>query len=388
MSFVNTFQQVTAGNTASTVASFTLPATMNVSGGNIAWDLLDADGLVYASGVGTAYSFTPVAQGVRVTANISVTTPSNIPTNEIGTAYQVRFILTLVSGKNFINFTTLNVLPAVSVQQGSESLVVMVRDGFDISIVLPNTYATVSAQIFNGNNQINNVTYSAGVGVPTSDGYRYTVTIPQNTFTQASLSPFSIIWSYANGGQPSREIGKVFVVNPSILMAAEDLQDEINKARSHLGYKPVFSTEEMLTYLRIGADRFNGYANVTKFTMTNATGPVRAFWLSFSKIVALRSQYMAEGEAAFDFQGQSVSLQVDRTQFYETLASAEENAINDPARQFKAILSKRGQIAGDGNVDPTALNFGAIACVGVGLSPVSNLRPFSLPTWLGGIRLY
>jgi hypothetical protein len=120
--------------------------------------------------------------------------------------------------------------------------------------------------------------------------------------------------------------------------------------------------------------------------MTNATGPVRNYWINMSEIEALRSQYMAESEAAFDFQGQAISLSIDRTQYYEALASAIEIQIQEPMRTLKQNLGKRGALAGDGNVDPTQLRQGAIGTIGISLSPVSNLRPFNANYWLGGLR--
>jgi hypothetical protein len=68
------------------------------------------------------------------------------------------------------------------------------------------------------------------------------------------------------------------------------------------------------------------------------------------------------------------------------MASALENQLNDPAKQFKLILSKRGNVDGDGNVNPLKMRPGSLSCVGVTLSPVSRLRPWNPNGFLGSQR--
>ena len=68
------------------------------------------------------------------------------------------------------------------------------------------------------------------------------------------------------------------------------------------------------------------------------------------------------------------------------MANAIEAQIGDAAKKFKAILSKRGNIDGDGNVNPTKLRSGALGTVGITISPVSRLRPWNNNSWWGGQR--
>jgi len=142
----------------------------------------------------------------------------------------------------------------------------------------------------------------------------------------------------------------------------------------------------MMSYLRRGADWFNAYSLVTTFSMTNAKNGIREYWIKFSEVIALRSQYMYEGETAFDFQGQAVSLNIDRSQYYEGLASVIENEVLEPTRMLKQQLAKRGNTDGDGSVDPNALRRGAIGSLGISLTPVSNLRLGNPNSYFFGIR--
>lgn len=387
MPFLNTFESVVAGNSATTVAQFVLPVGTDASNGVVTFELLDADGAVYSSGTGTGYSFTAAANGVVAQATVVVPVPSNIPTNITGESYQVRITLTTPDFTTQL-FANLIVNPATLTYTGAEDVVELSGNTVQMNLVLPATFTTVTADFYYQNTKINPAPPTILGPTATADGYHYWLNLTLDpSVVPATLYPYHLLWQYSNAGSGVNiENAAVYCVTPSMMQAMKDLLAEINKARTSIGERPTFSVLDAFTHLRLGGDLWNAFGNPTTFTFTNAVGGVRAYWLAWSKISALRSQYLFEGESAFDYGGQSVTLNIDRTQYYEGMASAIESSITEPGRAFKGILAKRGNTSGDGNVDPNKLRFGAIGTVGVTLSPVANIRPWNVNTWLGGQR--
>lgn len=379
--FTGMLGQVTAGDTAVTQVVYLLPPTVALQSPSVSFDLIDADGVVYGAGFGTNLQFVSASGGNnRLSADISVSIPSDLPANVAGTSYQVRVKLT-ISGQELLQFLPVVVLPYEKVQLGAESAIEFYGDAVEINLVLPSAPATnPTLEVYNGNTALAAPVLSTGP-VATADGYRYTVSVATAGVLPPTFVQYTGLWRYGNN---QKEVSKIYVVTASMLQAMNDIRDVVNKARAHFGFQPVFSPEQIAGYLRMGMDKFNGWYFTTNFNMTNATGPVRAFWLALAQIEALRSQYLMEGVSAFDFGGQAVTLTVDQTQYYEGLASAIENQITEPLRQFKNQIATRGLTSGDGNVDPNSLAFGAVAHVGIGLSPVSNIRPGNangMTTW-------
>jgi hypothetical protein len=106
----------------------------------------------------------------------------------------------------------------------------------------------------------------------------------------------------------------------------------------------------------------------------------------YSELSGLRSQYIAEGEKAFNFSGQAISLDVDRTGFYDSAASSLQSRLDNEAKPFKQNLIKKGLVSGTGNLDDIGLRRGAIGSVGINVSPASNWGRFSGK--MGGGRLF
>ena len=216
-------------------------------------------------------------------------------------------------------------------------------------------------------------------GQRTADGYLYSgsLTVPD---LEARLEHYTIVWSAYNADAPglkSRQTGRIFIVNPSILSATDDMKLLIQKSRTTVAHQQdlLFTIPLLLAYLRRGRDAFNGaYGVLTSFTMMNAQGSVREFWLRTSEVVALRAQFLAEGEKVFNFSGQAISLDVDRTQYYQQLADTLQSQLDNEVKPYKTNLIIKGILGGDGNLNPAGgvgLRPGAIGAVGITLSPAS-----------------
>jgi hypothetical protein len=136
--------------------------------------------------------------------------------------------------------------------------------------------------------------------------------------------------------------------------------------------------------MRQGMDRFNGTGPYTNFDMTDATGGVRDGWIGYSCVFALRAQYLAEGSKAFDFGSQAVTLNVDRTQYFEGLASAMESSLDNRVPPAKHAMIKYGASGGTGNVTSGLPRNGSAAALSIGISPATNLWRRNYPSFARG----
>lgn len=150
---------------------------------------------------------------------------------------------------------------------------------------------------------------------------------------------------------PTQYTFKVWVITPQVLVGANSLEQFINKARiSNVIPELEYTQSDLLEYLARGLNLFNSFPpQLTSFTGTNMQGMIMDAWLQCSAYYALGAQLQAEGALAFDFSGQSVSLNVDRTPAIESALGRVESALNDHVKPMKKLLAKAGVNSGDGS---------------------------------------
>jgi hypothetical protein len=377
--FATLIDEIEAGEAALGQAAFTFPAGFDAAGGQVKWELVDANGVVLSSGQSFDYAFSNVAGGVKVEAQAVVNVPSDaIPTLQ-GQAYQIRWTL-MLNGQSYYSFENIKVVGPATVPVGVEDVVELAGNDVPVSCVFQQAFDTVSVIVYQ-----NNIALSGSVPVPpplkTADGWLYTVTLTGLPI-EAALEPYTLIWSAKNNANPytERQTGRLFMVNPSILTATDDMRLLVNRSRTTIAHAEdiLFTVPLLLAYLRRGRDAFNGaYGVPTNFSMHDARGPIREYWLRFSEIMALRGQYLAESEKVFNFSGQAIQLDVDRTQYYDQMANTLQQLMDNECKPFKTMLIKRGILGGDGNADPTRQRPGATGAIGITITPASNFGPYA-----------
>lgn len=383
--FMNGIGTVVAGTYASTRLSMSVPADLDLINANATWELLDQQGRVWNQGEPTELTSEPsqVAPDQKtISAECEIAVPSNLTANDAGTTYQIRWTVKLRSGQPLYAFENFTVLPPTQQAQGATDVIELNGDTAKVNIRLPKQYQYVEYECFKGNTKLFQAR-SASAPMQDSDGYFYQGQVVVQEYTNASLDPFNVIWSYWDGVQPKqRETSQMFIVTPIMLDAIKDMQNWLNRAYVDSGMQPgtTFEPVDFIKYLRLGRDQFNAAVIPTNFTMTAADGPIRWFWIGYSCVAACRAQYLAEGMKAFDYAGQVVQLNIDRTPFWDQMAQALEAQLAEQVKPFKDVLAKRGVTDGDGS--NMALRPGAVGSIGItihGLSPVRGLYGLGSP---------
>lgn len=192
-------------------------------------------------------------------------------------------------------------------------------------------------------------------------GSSLTFSLENTQDLEVSLAPYMMIFTGlgSDSTTESRYTSWMFKVNSSIISATMAMEEYVNKARyaniiPELDYK----LSDFLLYLERGLALFNSYPpQITGFNGRAMAGPLLDSWLLCSSYYLLTAQIQAEGASAFDFSGQSVTLNVDRTQYLESAIGRLEGLIENTVKPFKKTLVKTGVTGGDGNIKK-ALSFG------------------------------
>jgi len=375
---------IEAGQSAVGTAVFVFGADIDPAGGYVTWEFMDYQGVVYSSG--NAYSYEIQSSGLAntVLARAVINVPSSVPPSDVNSKYQLRYTLTLKPidpAQQHIYYSAENVTVTgmTTVPLGTQDQIEMRGKPATMSIVLDKVYDNVVLEVYKDNQLLGSarVTQYDRVG----SGFYYAATIQTGQMPE-SLEAYDVLWNYSNAVDPNRiwtESARLWISNPSIENAVNDVKSKINKARTTLFGLPdtLFPSEVVMVWLRRGMDMFNGYSGVfTSLTMTNAKGPIREYWLMCAEVMALQSQELAEGEKQFDFQGAAISLSVDHAAAYGGLADKIQGRLDNELKPMKQNLIIKGQTTGDGSADPSRLGRGAIGCVGITITPASPWGPY------------
>lgn len=168
----------------------------------------------------------------------------------------------------------------------------------------------------------------------------------------AQMYPLSLLVDHKpHKGRNSTLSYKVWAITPQIVLAARELEDFINKARlKNVIPELEYTQSDIMEYLSRGLSMFNALQpNVTHFTGTNMQGHLLDAWLTCSSIYALGAQIQAEGSLGFDFGGQTVSLNIDRTPALESALGRLDAQIEGVVKPYKKLLGRAGVLGGDGS---------------------------------------
>lgn len=380
--FLNGVATATAGSTAEVQATWMLPLSLTaLAGASVVWEVLDSTGSAWATGDADELRLqtAPVGTDTHVIASATIGLPLTVPADPSGTSYQVRWTLKYGTSTQWA-FDAFTLYPRVADAQGPANQVVLSGEDVEMMLTLPTEFPNVKGMLYYLNVPLVEI---AATHNPAPEGHRYFVRFSTVFESQQapgpSLTPYTLIWKYGPSGQQVMEQASLWLINPTILQAQAEVRQFLMKAYSESGIDPdgEFQPPMLLQHLLQGCEMFNALGYPTTFTMTRATGAIRALWLRCATISACRSQYLHEGMKAFNFGGQVVTLDVDRSQYWDSLASNLQQELDSAIKPFKENLVRRGLLGGPGDINATSLSFGAIGSVGIAITPVSPIRAFT-----------
>jgi len=134
------------------------------------------------------------------------------------------------------------------------------------------------------------------------------------------FTPYQVQWTYEDGGESETTIHYMYAINSKVADVVRSVRSVIDKARNQ-PFNPAlaFFDTDILNYLSLGISYFNSAKPTnTNFNVSTIPNEMYTPMIECVMYYALRAQLGAESQANFQFGGQSVTLDMDRTQWIES----------------------------------------------------------------------
>lgn len=163
---------------------------------------------------------------------------------------------------------------------------------------------------------------------------RQTVLSPTTTMIQQIRVPEMLFW----WSQPS-------------------LRMLIDKVQKKIGHVQAYSDADLYEYMLRGADYVNAVNPITGWNLMNWPDVfgMKNFLLLASAWWGLNAQYLSEGELAFQFSGQTVTLDVDRTGYYADAMNRLKEYLDSQLHITKLNMQRRVSV---GSIATRPYDFG------------------------------
>jgi hypothetical protein len=244
------------------------------------------------------------------------------------------------------------------------------------SFVLPTVVnqTNLAISLFSGNTLVQVLSPS----LMTSNNVDRTTCVVNLPVLQAKFENYLIVAQVNLGTVPKNYTYKLWHTTPSVVSMISLVEDFVNKSRIENTIQELEYTHgDIMSAMLEGLAHFNGIGpQLTSFNGLNMQGAIGNAWFICTCWYLLHAQRLAEGSTAFDFSGQGVSLNVDRTPHLDTLIGAMESRIQDTVIPLKKLLAKAGIVSGDGS---QGSNLNGIANSRAAASRMGNLTVTNSP---------
>ena len=301
------------------------------------------------------------------------------------TEYKLRWRCLSQAGEKYSLFDNMVVDPKADRR---DSEVVVFAEDSTAEFVMPVAYTAAmnaSYQVYHNNVPVlpQWVGFDSA-GVTTDAGMdRTVVSIPAPSIDLLPAALFANLLSVRATvqGRPKTYQYKYWCITPQIGLAMSMIEDFLNKSRiENVIPELEYSSGDLVGYLERGLNMFNSLQTPTSFNGTNMQGTILDAWIICSTYWALGAQLLAEGSLAFDFSGQGVSLNVDRTPQLDSALGRIEARIQDTVVPLKKMMASQGILGGDGSQGSTALrnpyNSGTLSLINAPTTRVNGWSNF------------
>lgn len=159
---------------------------------------------------------------------------------------------------------------------------------------------------------------------------------------------YSVIWKYRyNVTDPYMFVYQsLSTIPPSVLEEITSVRMLIDKFQKRLGTVQAYEDSDILEYLARGNELVNSVYPTTYYGFGFLPGNLLVFHVLYAAMYGLNAQQLLENDLAFDFTGQSVTLNMDRTSVIGDVIGRWEEFIRNNLPPAKMSLVRRTQAVG------------------------------------------
>ena len=186
--------------------------------------------------------------------------------------------------------------------------------------------------------------------------------------TTIPSTEYMSVWSWTVGGIKDSSYRQAFVITPRVASFISQLRMFLDRAQilKYDGYS-LFQDVELADCLWRALDRYNSTSpQITAYNLDSMPNILDYLILKTAQYEAVSRWYLSEGMMSFNFQGGSITLDVDRTQYLQQVQSELGQFVQNDLPRSKSTISKTmspGQLAINlgpsnnylGNATPNAL---------------------------------
>jgi len=231
---------------------------------------------------------------------------------------------------------------------------------------------------------IANKTYPSSVSRvknSSTGGYVYYYNIPANTLS--INTEYLAVWDITEtvASVPTTVVQKIRVIYFPVLTKIAQIRMLIDKVQKQSGRVHAYEDEDIIEYITQGLKLVNSIFPITSYTEITVPDSLDFYWTIASAWYGLNAQYMLEADTAFNFSGQTVTLDADRTGFIESELGRLWDLLAEHLPKLKMRLVRK---AGLGTI-ATRPYAGTNIVVGQPLlSSLERMLGFSLSSWFSG----
>lgn len=211
--------------------------------------------------------------------------------------------------------------------------------------------------------------------ITSTDG-NYNLYVFQSNTTLGSIidignnaGSLQVYWSYVVNGMTYNKINPIYILNAGGFQLINNLRMTVDRYKFvDLDPNLVWKDYELLHFVLQGILRINSSNPPTAYTMVTLPTALIYPVSQAALVEACRAWYLAEGMRAFDFQGQAVTLNIDRTQYIQAVMDQANNWLDANMSAIKTSVQ-------------VASSMGSRAVATISLSPTSNFPGLQSRYW-------
>lgn len=250
--------------------------------------------------------------------------------------------------------------PSYDITEAKEQQkLVLPMNSLAMSLPLPRRVMDVKLQIYDKNGGIvfESIPEQAGLY---SEYYIYTTEVPQGIFQKGT--DYMAVWLMTDNGSTCVFTQVIHCASLWDMEKISNLRMYLDKVAKAVDTYQGYRDSELWFYIQQGNEYINGVKYPTNWTLemyqTNYLMAGMNYWLlEAAKWCALRAQYLAEGDSTFNFSGQPVSLDVDRSGYIESELGRVQGGLENQLPNIKAQIYKNMKPIGHLNLSWPSIGY-------------------------------